>query len=143
MLFHRHFYCDSFTREEDRIQKPSLHPKNVWQFSVLIVFVLKWCYKDVHCLMTGAARGASFVSYRHNFLVIQALWVAYLFGRGLDVRFAVLAFRERFINLCVCLLPFWFRGWDVGFDCIDLFIYLSSSELFAAAAKVIYDGLNT
>ena len=30
----------------------------------------------------------------------------------------------------------------MGFDCIDLSIYLSSSELFAAAAKVIYDGLN-
>ena len=31
-LFHWHFYCDSFTREEDCIKKkPSLYSKNVWQ----------------------------------------------------------------------------------------------------------------
>ena len=24
-----------------------------------------------------------------------------------------------FINLCVCFFPFWFCGWDVGFDFIS------------------------
>ena len=32
------------------------------QFSLLIVF------RGVHCLVTGGYTGASFVSYRHNFL---------------------------------------------------------------------------
>ena len=39
-LFNRHFYCDSFTREEDCIQKkPFLDSKNVWQlFGACCVF---------------------------------------------------------------------------------------------------------
>ena len=38
------------------------------QFSLLIVFVLKRCFGDVHSLVK-AMQGALFVSYRHYFLV--------------------------------------------------------------------------
>ena len=33
------------------------------------MILLKRCFGDEHCLVTGSARGVSFVSYRHNFLI--------------------------------------------------------------------------
>ena len=45
-----------------------------------------------------------------------------LFGKELYIRFTVRVFVNvyRFF-VCVLLSLFWFRGWDVGFDCIKVF----------------------
>ena len=53
------------------------------------------------------------------------------FEKELFIRCTVRVFRERLLmcvcvclsvclyaRVCVCVFPFWFCGWDVGFDCI-------------------------
>ena len=44
------------------------------------------------------------------------LQVYHLFGKEWLIRFTVHVFHER-LSICVCpSFPFWFLGWDVGFD---------------------------
>ena len=47
--------------------------------TVLWKIFFKRCIRDVHFLATGAARGALFVSYRHNFLVFLHAFESFIY----------------------------------------------------------------